>query len=139
MSFGRRFGIDFGETRIGIAVCDPDGLVSLPLTTLKNDETFLAEFKKLQDEYQVNGIFIGKPMNLSGSQGNLQSKISDFGASLSLNFGLPIFWVDERLTSNSASSALREVGLNNKASKGLIDQLAAVAILELGIALEKNA
>ena len=139
MTFGRRFGIDFGASRIGIAICDPDGLVCTPLITLQNDANFFAEFAKLQDEYEAVGIFLGKPKQLSGKSGTIQEDIDSFASHLSSNSGLKITWVDERLTSSAATSTLRERGISAKASKGLIDQLAATSILELGIALEKNA
>ena len=139
MSFGRRFGIDFGATRIGIAICDPDGMVATPLITLQNDASFFSEFKKLQDEYLATGIFLGRPKQLSGNAGTIQKELDIFAMELTEKSGLPITWVDERLTSSGATSALRERGMNSKESKGLVDQLAAAAILDLGIALEKNA
>ena len=138
MSFGRRFGIDFGGARIGIAICDPDGIVATPLVTLPNNEKFLSEFRKLQDEYLATGIFLGKPQHLSGASSAIEKEVEEFAKKLSDETELPITWVDERLTSNAAALALRERGMSARESKGLIDQLAAVAILELGISLEKK-
>ncbi|MEY4444716.1 MAG: hypothetical protein RL301_795 [Actinomycetota bacterium] len=139
MGFGRRFGIDYGAARIGIAVCDSDGLVATPVTTLQNDKDFFENFRRLQSEYSAVGIYLGRPKQLSGQVGTIQGEIDEFADKLVKEFNLPISWVDERLTSSGASQALRERGLDSKSSKGLVDQLAAVSILELGIALEKNA
>ena len=139
MVFGRRFGIDYGAARIGIAICDADGLVATPVTTLKNDKDFFENFRQLQSEYSAVGIYLGRPKHLSGEIGTIQGDVDEFADKLVKEFNLPISWIDERLTSSGASLALRNRGLNSKTSKGLVDQLAAVSILELGIALEKNA
>lgn len=138
MKFGRRFGIDFGVARIGIAICDPDGLVATPLITLKNNENFFEEFAKLIVEYEITGLFIGKPKHLSGSDGTISVRVDEFAKKLEEDFHLPITFVDERLTSKAAVSSLKKMGLTTREIKGKVDQLAAVEILELGISLERK-
>ena len=139
MSFGRRLGIDYGQARIGIAICDVDGMVATPLITLKNSPKLFAEISKLIDEYQPNGIYLGKPYNLSGVEGATVELVAAFAQRLSESFDIPITYVDERLTSGYAEKLLKSAGKNSRERKGLIDQLAAVAILELGIEIEKRA
>mgnify|MGYP003330989670 FL=1 len=138
MTFGRRLGIDFGLARIGVAICDSDGLIATPLTTLKNDKKIFSELAEIIQSQNIVGIFVGKPKQLSGVEGATVELVAAFSERLMESFGLPITYVDERLTSNAAEKLLKSAGKNSKESRGLIDQLAAVAILELGIQIEKR-
>lgn len=138
MTFGRRLGIDFGLARIGVAICDSDGLIATPLTTLKNDKKIFSELAEIIQSQNIVGIFVGKPKQLSGVEGATVELVAAFSERLMESFGLPITYVDERLTSNAAEKLLNSAGKNSKESRGLIDQLAAVAILELGIQIEKR-
>jgi putative Holliday junction resolvase len=138
MSFGRRLGIDYGQARVGVAICDMDGMVATPLITLKNDKTLFAKLEELITEHNIVGVFLGKPKHLSGVEGATAELVSQFAQRFDESFSLPISYVDERLTSGGAEKLLKSAGKNSKESKGLIDQLAAVAILELGIQIEKR-
>lgn len=138
MSFGRRLGIDYGQARVGIAICDMDGLVATPLITLKNNKTLFAKLEELITEHNIVGVYLGKPKHLSGVEGATVELVSQFAQRFDESFSLPITYVDERLTSGGAEKLLKSAGKNTKESKGLIDQLAAVAILELGIQIEKR-
>lgn len=138
MSFGRRLGIDYGQARVGIAICDGDGVVSTPLVTLKNDQTLFAKLSSLIDENEISGIYLGKPKHLSGVEGATVELVAGFAQRFSETFEIPITYVDERLTSGHAERLLKSAGKNSRESRGLVDQLAAVAILELGIQIEKN-
>ena len=138
MTFGRRLGIDFGLARIGVAICDSDGLIATPLTTLKNDKKIFSELAEIIQSQNIVGIFVGKPKQLSGVEGATVELVAAFSERLMESFGLPITYVDERLTSNAAEKLLKSAGKKSKESRGLIDQLAAVAILELGIQIEKR-
>lgn len=138
MSFGRRLGIDYGQARVGVAICDMDGMVATPLITLKNDKTLFAKLEELITEHNIVGVFLGKPKHLSGVEGATAELVSQFAQRFDESFSLPITYVDERLTSGGAEKLLKSAGKNSKESKGLIDQLAAVAILELGIQIEKR-
>jgi putative Holliday junction resolvase len=138
MAFGRRLGIDYGQARVGIAICDLDGLVATPLATLRNDNKLFSNLGALIDEHNIQGIFLGKPKHLSGVEGATVELVSSFAQRFSESFDLPITYVDERLTSGGAEKLLKSAGKSAKESRGLIDQLAAVAILELGIQIEKR-
>ena len=138
MSFGRRLGIDFGLARVGIAICDVDGMVATPLTTLRNDKSLFAKLSELIEEHNIEGVYIGKPKHLSGVEGATVELVASFAEQFKKSFGLPITYVDERLTSGAAEKLLKLAGKNSKESRGLIDQLAAVAILELGIQIDKR-
>lgn len=138
MSFGRRLGIDYGQVRVGLAICDNEGLVATPLTTLKNDKSLLSNLENIIAENNVVGIFLGKPKHLSGVEGATVELVSGFAQRCSETFELPITFVDERLTSGGAEKLLKAAGKNSKEQRFLVDQLAAVAILELGIQIEKR-
>ncbi len=138
MSFGRRLGIDYGQVRVGLAICDNEGLVATPLTTLKNDKSLFSNLENIIAENNVVGIFLGKPKHLSGVEGATVEIVSGFAQRCSETFELPITFVDERLTSGGAEKLLKAAGKNSKEQRVLVDQLAAVAILELGIQIEKR-
>ena len=138
MSFGRRLGIDYGQVRVGLAICDNEGLVATPLTTLKNDKSLFSNLENIIAENNVVGIFLGKPKHLSGVEGATVEIVSGFAQRCSDTFELPITFVDERLTSGGAEKLLKAAGKNSKEQRFLVDQLAAVAILELGIQIEKR-
>ena len=138
MSFGRRLGIDFGLARVGLAICDVDGLVATPLVTLKNDKTLFVALTEIINENSIAAVYLGQPKHLSGVEGATVELVSAFAQRFSESFSIPITYVDERLSSGSAEKLLKAAGKNSKESRGLVDQLAAVAILELGIQIEKR-
>ena len=138
MAFGRRLGIDYGQARVGVAICDLDGLVATPLITLRNDNKLFSNLGALIEEHNIQGIFLGKPKHLSGVEGATVELVSAFAQRLAESFDLPITYVDERLTSGGAEKLLKSAGKNARESKDLVDQLAAVAILDLGIQIEKR-
>ena len=106
--------------------------------TLKNDKTLFAKLDELINEHNIVGVYLGKPKHLSGLEGATVELVSQFAQRFDESFSLPITYVDERLTSGGAEKLLKSAGKNSRESKGLIDQLAAVAILELGIQIEKR-
>ena len=138
MERGRRIALDYGDVRIGVAVCDPDGILSTPLPFLDaRHPKLLKQIEALFAEYEPIAIFLGDPKHLSGTEGTAVSKVREFAASLSAQFTVPIIFIDERLSTVDAQRRLREAGKNSKESKVLIDSMAAVAILEGGLARER--
>jgi putative Holliday junction resolvase len=137
MQRGRRIAFDYGDARIGVAICDPDGILATPLPFLDAKHpklnTHLAE---LFDEYSPIAIYVGLPRHLSGDEGVAVSKVKDFAATLEALVTAPISFVDERLSTVDAARKLREAGKNSKDSRTLIDSMAAVSILESGLANE---
>ncbi len=134
---GRRIAFDYGEVRTGVALCDPDAILASPLCVLQSkDKDFLTQIQNLIAEHQPIHIFIGLPMNMSGSEGESVVKVRIFAAALAELVDLPISMVDERLSTVSAQKQLKEAGVSIRASKELIDAMAAVAILEQGLLRE---
>lgn len=137
MQRGRRIAFDYGDTRIGVAICDPDGILATPLPFLNAKHPKLkAQLAALFDEYSPIAIYVGLPKHLSGDEGVAVSKVRDFAATIESLISVPISFVDERLSTVGAARKLREAGKNSKDSRTLIDSMAAVSILESGLANE---
>ena len=135
---GRRIAFDYGDVRIGVAVSDPDGILATPVTVLQSHSPqLLSEISKIVDEFQPIAIFIGEPKHMSGQSGESVAKSRAFGEFIINNFALPVTFIDERLSSVSAQRKLKDAGVTSKESKKLIDAMAAVSILEQGLAIEK--
>jgi putative Holliday junction resolvase len=136
---GRRIAFDYGDVRIGVAVCDPDGILATPLTTLQSkDPSLKKQIAELIDEYEPAKIYVGQPKLLSGEDGSAVAKVLVFTEMLTSIFDIPVILVDERLSTVSAAKQLRESGINAKDARSLIDAAAAVAILEQGLANERK-
>lgn len=136
---GRRIAFDYGDVRIGVAICDPDGILAMPIATLQSKNPALKnEIAKLLNEYEPVKAYVGNPKLLSGDDGEAVKKVRAFTDFLKSNFDLPITLVDERLSTVTAARQLRESGMGAKSAKSLIDAAAAVAILEQGLANENK-
>lgn len=139
MQRGRRIAFDYGDVRIGVAICDPDGILASPLTTLSStDKKLNSQIAEIFAEYEPVAIYVGKPSHMDGSSGIATEKAADFCALLATITQTPILSIDERLSTVSAARNLRESGVSAKAAKSRIDQAAAVAILEFALATERN-
>ncbi len=137
MQRGRRIAFDYGDARIGVAICDPDGILATPLPFLDAKHPKLIQHIALiLDEYEPICIYLGEPKHLSGSVGVAVEKVHSFAELLRDRFALPIVLIDERLSTVDAQRKLREAGKSSKDSKSLIDSMAAVAILESGLSRE---
>jgi putative Holliday junction resolvase len=136
---GRRISFDYGDVRIGVAVCDPDGILATPLTTLQSKNPSLKkQIAELIDEYEPTKIYVGQPKLLSGEDGSAVAKVQVFTEMLTSNFDIPVAMVDERLSTVTAAKQLRESGVNAKDARSVIDAAAAVAILEQGLANDRK-
>ena len=139
MQRGRRIAFDYGDVRIGVAVSDPDSILSSPLTTLRSESKSLSkEILAIFKEIEPVQIFVGKPALLSGNSGAASEKAEDFAQSLTALTDVEIVMVDERMSTVSAARNLREAGKNTRDSKSSIDMAAAVAILDFGIEIQKR-
>ena len=138
MKPGRRIAFDFGDVRIGVAVTDASGILATPLRFLQNsDESLISEISSLYDEYMPIYTAIGFPSHLSGSESQKSESVTEFASRISALNENPIYLIDERLKTVSASRTLREAGLNSKSSKSEIDSMAAVAILDSALNQER--
>jgi putative Holliday junction resolvase len=138
MNRGRRIAFDYGDVRIGVAMSDPDSILASPLTTLvSNDPKLFQKIALLIDEHEPVALYVGEPLNLSGESSASAQKAAAFAEKLQTEFNVPVTMIDERLSTVSATNAMRQSGVNAKDARSKVDMAAAVAILEQGLAIEK--
>ncbi|MFB9648034.1 Holliday junction resolvase RuvX [Curtobacterium pusillum] len=126
---GRRLGIDVGRARIGVAVCDRDGLLATPVETVaRDDDSDVRRILEVADEYDVLEIVVGLPLSMSG--GDTPSTADARAFAVRLAEHRPVRLVDERLSTVTAQRGLHQAGKNTKKSRAVIDQAAAVIILQ---------
>jgi putative Holliday junction resolvase len=139
MQRGRRIAFDYGDVRIGVAVCDPDAILSSPFTTLKaGDKNLVKQIIEIITEIDPVAIYVGRPALLSGIDGVASQKAENFVETLRTITSVPIEMIDERMSTISAARHLRDAGRNAKDSKDSIDMASAVAILDFAIEIERG-
>ncbi len=128
----RVLGLDVGARRIGVAVSDPLGITAQGLETIQrqNKRTDLAALEKVIDAYAVVEIVVGYPLRMSGAEGTQSAKMDLFAEDLRKRFKLPVHLWDERLSSAQANRLLRETDMSIKRRGQVVDQMAAVLILQ---------
>jgi putative Holliday junction resolvase len=131
----RVLGIDYGEKRIGLAVTDPTGTIASPLETLRRragKRPPVARLAEIASELGVERLVVGLPLDLQGRETEWCAQVRAFGDALSARSGLPVAYVDERLTSVQAERAVRSLGLGKRERerKERIDAAAAALILQ---------
>lgn len=124
-------GIDFGDARIGIAATDDFGILAHPVETIDRARTEpLQRIADLAKVRKIRTLVVGLPLRMDGSEGDAAKKVREFAGRLQpLLPDLPMMFVDESLTTSNASAKLREAGKNARKQKDIIDQAAAVEIL----------
>lgn len=137
---GRRLGLDVGTARIGVATCDPDGILATPVETIRvsdGDPGWAAELRRLAElteEYDAVAVVVGLPTSLKGRETASTAMARSFVAALTSSApGLPVELVDERLTTVTAGAALHGAGRNTRKQRDVIDQAAAVVLLQAWI------
>ncbi|WP_264501309.1 Holliday junction resolvase RuvX [Luteolibacter flavescens] len=125
-------GIDHGDARIGIAATDPLGILAHPVETIDVRTTdALERIAVLAGQRGIRTLVLGLPIRSDGTEGTAAEKVRAFGGKLAARIPeLPLIFVDEAYTTLAASAKLREAGRKAKQQKGIIDQAAAVEILE---------
>lgn len=135
---GVRLGVDVGRARVGVARCDPDGMLAVPVETVPRDERSIARLVELAGEYEPLEIVVGLPLNMRGEDTPSTSDAREFAAELAAAQPAPVRLVDERLSTVSAHTALRQSGRSQKGSRSIVDQVAAVVLLQHAIDSEKR-
>jgi putative Holliday junction resolvase len=130
---------DYGTRRIGIAVTDPTRTIAYPLGTVSRragKRPPWPELLRLLEEHEVGEVVIGLPLSLAGEEEEWAVEVREFGAQVARRTGLPVHWVDERMTSVRAERTVRGMGLRKAAreEKERIDAAAAALILEAFLA-----
>jgi putative holliday junction resolvase len=127
---GRRLGIDVGAVRVGVAVCDPDGILATPLETVPRDDRSGSRIRELVDEHLVVGVVMGLPRNLRGEDGPAAQAAQEFATALRSALDVPVELTDERMTTVVATRQLAGRGVRGRKQRAVVDQAAAVAILQ---------
>ena len=126
---GVRLGIDVGKARVGIARSDPGGLLATPVETSPREQA-AARVLELPVEYEAVELVVGLPLSLSGSETLSTKDARDFVAELLELGDIPVRLVDERLSTVSAQGVLFSQGHSAKKQRAIVDQAAAVIILQ---------
>lgn len=133
------FGVDFGDTRTGWAVCDKSEMLASPVSVL-TEKNFLHCAEKTAEaakEARAELIVVGHPVNMDGSRGPRAQKCADFAEILREKSGIPVVLWDERCTTVSAHQILNVTNTRGKKRKSVVDAVAAVLILESYLAYRK--
>ncbi|SCL30609.1 putative holliday junction resolvase [Micromonospora pallida] len=136
---GVRLGVDVGQVRVGVSICDPDGILATPLVTLARDlssaddavPSDLAALARLVVEHGAVEVVVGLPVNLAGKHGPAAAHATSYAHRLAdVITPVPVTLTDERMSTVVASRRLAERGVRGKRQRAVVDQAAAVEILQ---------
>jgi putative Holliday junction resolvase len=138
---GVRLGVDVGSVRVGVARSDPDGLLATPLVTLRRGRTDVAELAALAVEYAAFEVVVGLPRTLADREGQAARAATSYARRLAARLGpsVAVRLVDERLSTVAAQRDLRANGIDTRRGRRVIDQAAAVIILQGALDAERTA
>ncbi|MFE6235505.1 Holliday junction resolvase RuvX [Cellulosimicrobium sp. NPDC057862] len=144
---GARLAVDVGSVRVGLAASDPDGLVATPVETLARDTrtgaavpSDIARIAAEAEERGARVVYVGLPRHLSGSEGAAaQGARAYAGLVARVVAPVPVHLVDERMSTVSAHQALHASGRAGKKHRSVVDQAAAVIILQSALDAERGA
>lgn len=129
----RLLALDIGEKRIGVAVSDPAGRVATPVAVLDAPAVLGdgSPLRRLLSDYDdVGMLIVGLPFSLDGSEGPQAARVRAAAVRVAGYVGLPLDFVDERLSSAEASRRMAEAGLDSRARRGSVDKVAAAVMLQ---------
>lgn len=134
---GVRVGVDVGAVRVGVAVSDPDGILATPLATLARDPgeaavpSDMSEILAVVREYDAVEVVVGLPVTLAGTEGLAAAQARAYAERLrELVAPTPVRLADERMSTAAATRRLSERGVRGRRRRAVVDQAAAVEILQ---------
>ena len=136
---GVRLGVDIGQVRVGVAICDPDGILATPLVTLRRDRNVengvvpadIRELSQLVDDHNCVEVVVGLPVRLTGMEGPAAAQARTYAEQLAAAIApIPVRLADERMSTVAATRRLAERGVRGRRQRAVIDQAAAVEILQ---------
>ncbi len=135
---GRILGVDYGDSRIGLAISDETKSIAFPYKTIKNENLdFLLDFfRELNFEKNIESLVIGLPLGMNGKENRQTKNVRIFSKSIGI-LGIPIFFQDERLTSISAKKSLIKQNIKTGHNKEKIDERAAAIFLQQFLDMNK--
>jgi putative holliday junction resolvase len=138
MRHGTRLGIDPGDARIGVARSDPSGFLATPVETVRRGKGDLSRIARLVRDEDAVEVVVGLPRSLSGGEGPAALKVREFARQLAARVApVPVRLQDERLTTLSAEAMLRDRGKKGAERRAVVDQAAAVLILQHALDTER--
>ncbi len=133
-TIGRVLGLDLGQSRIGVAVSDPDRRVAVPIGTVRTGAPGdVRAIAALVEEHGVTAIVVGHPLSLSGEPREAADHAEKFAQALQGFLGIPVELQDERLSTVEAERGLREAGVKGRRRREVVDQSAATVILQASL------
>lgn len=139
MRTGVRIGIDVGSVRIGVARSDASGTLAVPVVTVRRGRGDVAKIVGLCAEFEALEILVGNPMHLSGNRSQSAILAQEFATQLAAAVDpIPVLLIDERLTTVEAQRSLQASGVSTRRSKSVIDQAAAVIIVQHALEAERT-
>lgn len=139
MRHGVRIGVDPGDARVGVSRCDPTGFLATPVETVKRGQGDLRRVARIVRDEEAVEVVVGLPRNLQGKETPSTAKAREFADSLAAKIApVPVRLVDERLSTVTAESMLREQGRNGAKRRAVVDQVAAVVILQHALDAERT-
>lgn len=128
----RALALDIGEVRVGVAVSDPTGRVASPVCVLPAAEVLAhaVTFRRVLEDWEPDLLVCGLPRTLAGEEGPQAERIREQAQRIASRCGIPLEFVDERLSSAEARRILREQGLSERAMRGKVDMVAASLFLQ---------
>ncbi|WP_344009654.1 Holliday junction resolvase RuvX [Nocardioides lentus] len=139
MRVGTRIGIDPGKARIGVARSDPHGMLATPVETVRRGKGDLQRLGAIVAEAEALEVVVGLPRSLGGGEGPAAAEARRFADRLARQVDpVPVRLCDERLTTVSAESMLRQQGRRGRAQRAVVDQAAAVLILQHALDTERG-
>ncbi|MBN9607611.1 MAG: Holliday junction resolvase RuvX [Actinomycetales bacterium] len=136
---GPRLGVDVGRARVGVASCDPAGVLATPLETVPRTPRAITRIAELAHETGAMEIVVGLPLSLDGSDTPSTADARAVAAQLAEVVPMPVRLVDERLSTVGAQRQLRAAGRSSRDSRSVVDQAAAVIILQNALDSERRA
>lgn len=136
---GARLGVDVGEVRVGVAICDPDGVLATPLITLLRSHrpdrggipSDMSELARLVETHGIVEIVVGLPRTLAGTEGPAAAQARDYARRLARMVApVPVTLADERMSTVLATRKLSGQGVKGRRRRRVVDQAAAVEILQ---------
>lgn len=138
MRTGVRLGVDVGTARVGVARCDAHATLAVPVETLARRQQPVEGIRRLVEEYEAIEVIVGLPLALSGAETASTADARAMAQQLAAVLTVPVRLVDERLTTVSAARDLRAAGRSGRTSRSVVDQAAAVILLEHALDLERS-
>ncbi len=138
MRAGVRVGVDVGSVRVGVATCDPAGLIATPVETLRRGRGDLDALSRLVTEREAIEVVVGLPTTLAGRHGAAAEAAQAYAEAVAGAVAVPVRLVDERLSTVGAQRDLRASGVDTRRGRSVIDQAAAVIILQAALDAERR-